>query len=215
MFIEENLKKYDVLTRYTFDSFGPTPVINTRMPDELRVRIIKEIDWMSEMQALILEYIRSLGEEAQVGYYNPYSLEFDNAILFSPAGFEWYQLNKDIVETVMPDLGGVVLNALAVPAGKHAYGVHNSRPWAAGFRQMCDGKEVMCLFSHRQNSLHAALEDVTYGHQPLIIYEGAEPEVPSQPFQVYIRCNSCSRYVTKFVRCLFYFHFCCALRVKC
>ncbi len=116
------------------------------------------------------------------------------------------QLNLDIIEALMPDLGGAVLNAFSVHKGRSAYGAHNARPWMAGFRQFCLNAEPVgiphlnqdltqsqnqnptpspthppskCNFPHQQNSLHAALEDVSYDHQPLVIFEDAEPEVPS------------------------------------
>eukprot|EP00466_Bigelowiella_natans_P014360 jgi/Bigna1/67156/fgenesh1_pg.3_\ len=177
---------YDVSNlRFQLDNHGGTRVVQMRLPEKLRLQIIREIDWMKKLEGEIDEFLSSI-EAGGSAYYNPLSLQFNNAILFTPSGFEFYQKNLGIITQLMPELGGVVLNAFVVPANESSYGVHNARSWAVGLSgSVCNSRpeaSPTCMFAAQQRSLHTALEDVTYDHQPLIVYEDADAEVPSQAY---------------------------------
>ncbi|GAB5366286.1 hypothetical protein AAMO2058_001131000 [Amorphochlora amoebiformis] len=168
--------------RHTPQNLGRTRIVQMNTTRKMREAIIKEMSWTRKLQDTINDYLRSLGQ-TEFANYNSYSLEFDNAILFSPTGYEFYLSNRHIIEELFPDLGGISLNAFSVRAGKSAYGAHNARPWSVGLsKPVCKlplPNGARCLFPDKQMSLHTALEEVTYDHQPLVMYEDAEPEIPS------------------------------------
>lgn len=194
--------KFEMLTDYFQNAHGYDPsairyvrsrnfgtqVVDMHLTEEVRQNIIKEIRWTRKLQGLIADYLESLGQPRETGNYALYSLEFENAILFSPSSFDFYEANVDKIEEYFPDAGGVQLNAFSVAANASAYGVHNARSWAVGQPYICDRDippdSYDCLFADKQMSLHTALEDVSYGHQPLIVYEDADPEVPSTTYMI-------------------------------
>ena len=90
--IHEQPMRFDGNVKMNFKAHTSIPVINTRMTEQMRVNLMKEIDWAKKLQELVGEYLHSLTGNSKIANYNPYSFEFDNAALVTPTGFEWYQV---------------------------------------------------------------------------------------------------------------------------
>lgn len=182
-------------TRIRTDYVDGTRVVQLNLPEELRKRLIAELDWTSELRRALKAVGADAAGVSRQSSYSPLSPEFDNAILFMPSLFEFYKLNLPKIEALCPDASGVQLNAFVVDANAVAFGVHNARPWSTGV-DLCPKAGVRsCLFAEYTRSLHTALEPVDHRRQPLVIYEDADAEVPSELYtlrQLYKATNASS-----------------------
>lgn len=113
------------------------------------------------------------------GTYFPFSLQFENGVLFLPAAKRFYEANKDLVRQVFPSVETMEINAFFVPANQRPYGVHNAG--SIGF-QIANLAKRGYAYPIQQWSFHTAVTPTPLDRQPLGIFEHAEVESPNTSF---------------------------------
>ncbi len=137
--------------------------------------MLTDIERQMKIRALVDAKISNVA----AGTYFPFSLQFENGVLFLPAAKRFYEANKDVVRQVFPEVETMEINAFFVPANQRPYGVHNAG--SIGF-QIANLAKRGYAYPIRQLSFHTAVTPTPLNRQPLGIFEYAEVESPNTSF---------------------------------
>ena len=101
----------------------PTRVLDMNLPEHLRTQM--EADAIRVMQ--IEKYLYKAAGTTVTGY-NPFTLQFENSILFNPACVEFMELNREIVREHFPEAVACHANLFVVEPGRQlrSYGLHHA-----------------------------------------------------------------------------------------
>ncbi len=152
----------------------PTVAIRTGMSQDLIERLKHEIRKTLKMHEQIAGMVEKLTFKSTV--YNPFSLQFENSILFTPSAVEFYQFMEETVYAHFPEIKGIMFEGLIVKAGSTALGTHNARNAAVNYPVPFKEKLLM---PEMQKSFWVTLTESSYSTQPLMIFEDAVAETPS------------------------------------
>ncbi len=154
-----------------------TTAVETGIKEELVEKLKQEIKKTYKLQTQISNIVEKLNFKKFI--YNPFSLQFENAILFTPSGVEFYKLMNKTVYEYFPEVKGIQFEAFIVKAGTKALGVHNARPSSLHYKIPF---EEGILIPEKHMSFWIALTETSREKQPLMIFEDSESESPSMAY---------------------------------
>lgn len=154
-----------------------TVAIETGMDQNLIRKLKYEIGKTYKLQTQISNIIESINITKSI--YNPFSLQFENAILFTPSGVEFYKYMEKTVYKSFPKVKGIQFEAFIVKAGTKALGTHNARPPSIHFKIPF---EEGIMLPEKHMSFWISLTDNSFEQQPLVIFENSGSESPSMAY---------------------------------
>jgi hypothetical protein len=155
----------------------PTKVIQMEFPESLRGQVMKDVRIVKDIQRALLDV---MGGKNVTGY-NPFSLEFENALLFHPTCAEFMELNRALVHEHFAEAHTCHCNLFTVEAkkGNLAYGLHHAS--SIGF-------EAPTVFKRRwfgpdaHKSFHTAVTPTDINSSPFTMFDGVSPELFNTEF---------------------------------
>lgn len=158
--------------KYVFeDQHKPTEVVRMNLPDWLR-------DQVQEFALLAKKFETTMNERAgtpKLQGYQPWSLEFENALLFNPSCLDFWNLNEEIIREKFPPMHACDCNQFTVPVGKKnkAYGVHYASNifWQ---RPVFPNENWFIMKDHM--SFHTAVTPTDIDSSPFTIFEQHVPQ---------------------------------------
>ena len=154
-----------------------TLAIDTEMSQELMENLRTEIRKTYYLQKQIADVIEKVNFKGAV--YNPFSLQFENAALFTPSSVKFYQFMKETVYEQFPEVKGMQFAAFIVKSGATALGTHNARPPSIHYKELFEQGIAM---PEIHKTFWISLTENTYKNQPLMIFEDSGSESPSMAY---------------------------------
>jgi len=151
-----------------------TLAFDTEMSQDLMKALKQEVNKTSKLQDEITKIVEKVSFKEDA--YNPFSLQFENAILFTPSGLKFYQLMKETVYKQFPEVKGIQFDGFIVKAGTTAFGTHNGRPPSIHYK--IPFQEDLLIPKIHKN-FWVTLTQNSYEKQPLVIFEESGSESPS------------------------------------
>ena len=154
-----------------------TLAIDTEISQELIADLKAEIRKTSHLQKQIADVVEKVNFKGAI--YNPFSLQFENAALFTPSAVKFYQFMKETVYEQFPEVKGIQFEAFIVKAGATALGTHNARPPSIHYQVLF---EQGITLPEIHKTFWISLTENTYKDQPLMIFEDSGSESPSMAY---------------------------------
>lgn len=157
-----------------FDDMHGTRIVKLDMSPALIEQLKSDLTRLNALDRQLKGIQQSQGK-TNLSQYNPLSLYFENALLFSRGMFEHWHANKKTVFQNVDDLSGVQANLFGVPAGSEPYGLHNA---GSNWDELKLTHNKDGCFS-KQVSFHCTLSPVTERNNPFVLFDDACPVRPT------------------------------------
>ena len=149
----------------------PTLIVNMTLPETLR----KQMEDDATRVMRVEQYLYKSAGTTVTGY-NPFTLQFENSVLFNPACAEFMELNRDVVKQNFPEAVGCQCNLFVVEPGKQlrAYGLHHATSIGYEYHRFYDRGWFMPKF---HKSFHTAVTPTDFDSSPFTMFDGHTPEL--------------------------------------
>mmetsp|Transcript_10534 Transcript_10534/g.15901 ORF Transcript_10534/g.15901 Transcript_10534/m.15901 type:complete len:512 (+) Transcript_10534:84-1619(+) len=146
----------------------PSRIVNMNLPDELLEQVLTDAVTVKALEKEVLK-----AADMNVIGYNPFSLEFDNAVLAHPSCAKFIDLNRDLVQFIFPENDGCSCNVFTTTSHNTTYGFHHASQIGieVGFLGNRD------IFTKKQMSFHMALTPTNISANPFTVFENHVPTV--------------------------------------
>ena len=113
--------------RRLWEQHKPTRVLRMVLSDELRDAIVAEARAVRQAEQAIFDH---LGEQRAFSSYNPWTLQFENAVFFLPSCVEFMDANREVVRANFPEYVDCQCNLFMPDASSLPYGLHHASAYA-------------------------------------------------------------------------------------